>query len=387
MFFNIQKKLDNRFAENIPLTSSYWFNCDEGWHSIQNPKCKIALVKGYCFDDCDFVTELINDPTPKHNGNFCLIYVNHNDEIIITHDAERSFPLFQTENSIGVIGIDPSTKINANTFVIIKNKIIKNKFFNTYNIKNNITLDGAANIILEILIPKFNWLKNNKIKPAFFFSGGVDTLTCLALLDYCGIDYKLLLEEHYDYDKFSINFRDDLTSNQKYWGYKQLNYYNKPCTIITGAMGDENFMRGPATIKFLLEYYKVNIFHILKPSDYHYNYFYREYNKKIFDTHLEPRLQIYTKDYKKLCDKIIDCNLNDHQHWHIGETISFTPFKDLNILSTVLSMDYSSIEKQITNAVLQKRIIEMASPKMLKYLTQQKNTSLSTLWQLIQDLK
>jgi hypothetical protein len=387
MFFKISSECDTRFAENIPLTDEYWFNCDEGWQQITNYNCKIGFYKGYCFDHCDFIDELITDPTPKHNGNFCLVYVNNNNEIVVTHDKERSFPLFQDGKAIGVIGLSKNTKITADNFIIINDDIVKNKLKLKYNFQDKLTLDEAAQQILEILLEKFTWLKNNCIKPKLFFTGGIDSLVCLAILHYCNIDYELLQENHYYLNKFSLNFKKEMFSNSTYWGYKQINYYNKPNMSITGAMGDENFMRGPTTIKLLLEYYKINIDNILKPSHYHYEYFNRNYNKEIFNSNLEPKFKIYTKDYKKLCEKIIDINLNDHQHWHIGQTLSFTPFKDLNILSTVLSVNYFDIEKQITDAALQKRIIELVAPEMLKYLNQQKNPTSTTLLQVIQDFK
>ena len=108
MFFTVSTREDSRFPVNYKLTEKYTLNCDEGWQLITNDKSKIAVFKGYSFDDYN---NLFDDPTPKHNGNFCLIYVNLNGEIIITHDAERSFPLWFNETSYGNIDIEQGTFI------------------------------------------------------------------------------------------------------------------------------------------------------------------------------------------------------------------------------------------------------------------------------------
>jgi hypothetical protein len=74
--------------------------------------------------------------------------------------------------------------------------------------------------------------------------------------------------------------------------------------------------------------------------------------------------------------------MNDHQHWHLGHTTTFTPFKDAEILRTVLSMDADSLLRQIANAELQKKIIQKAAPELLQYLSPLKNETLKSIWQL-----
>jgi hypothetical protein len=381
MFFTVSTQKDERFPVNYTLTEKYVLNCDDGWQSIHNDKCKVAFFKGYSFEDYD---DLFDDPTPKHNGNFCLIYVNLNDEIIITHDTERSFPLWNNITVIGNIGVPKNNRVHAETYLKIKsNSIDTIKFPIKYVINKNISESDAVDIIYNNLVTKFSWLKNNcYVVPNIFFTGGIDTLLCLAMLRHLQIDHNLIMQEYLEYDKFTTSFGYEFL-NKEYWGYRQIHYWKHPSLLISGGMGDENFLRGPYNIHLLLQNRGLNLLDIIKENDYHYEYF---TNPKNLNIKFDSKLQLYTKNKTKLYEKLIEINLNDHQHWHIGNTLTFTPFKDINILTTILSMNDEDIERQMMDAALQKKIIAKVAPDLLKYLSSQKNTSYSMLWKLYKDL-
>jgi hypothetical protein len=381
MFFLISTHHDSRFPVNHTLTEKYILNCDDGWQKITNEKCKVAWFKGYSFEDYNC---LFDDPTPKHNGNFCLIYVNLNDEIIITHDKERSFSLWNNIISFGNIGLPMNKVVHANTYLkIAQTAVDVIEFPVNYTVGKNLSEDDAIEIIYDILVNKFNWLKNNcKTTPQIFFTGGIDTLLCLAMLRHLKIDHNLIMNEYITYDKFMSNFHTTF-NNKKYWAYRQIHYWTNPTWLVTGSMGDENFLRGPFNINLWLLSRGLKIADIIKNSDYHYTYFSKPENLEI---NFDAKLKLYTKDKIKLCDKIIKINLNDHQHWHLGNTLTFTPYKDINILTTILSMNDEDIKKQMMDANLQKKIIAKVAPDLLKYLSLQKNTSYSKLWELYKDL-
>jgi len=382
MFFTVSTREDSRFPVNYKLTEKYTLNCDEGWQLITNDKSKIAVFKGYSFDDYN---NLFDDPTPKHNGNFCLIYVNLNGEIIITHDAERSFPLWFNETSYGNIDIEQGTFIAANSYLKISSNSFDSINFNIKNIiNNNLCEDDAVDIIYNNLVTKFTWLKNNcPVTPNIFFTGGIDSLLCLSMLRHLDIKHNLLMHEYIEYDQFSLNFYNIFEDLNYYWGYSQIHYWNTPSWLISGSMGDENFLRGPLNIHLLLQNRGLKIQDVLQKNAYHYEYFTKPSN---INLQIDSKLKFYTKNKAMLYEKIIEINLNDHQHWHIGNTLTFTPFKDISILTTILSMSDADIEKQMMDASLQKKIIAKAAPQLLKYLSKQKNTSYSTVWELYKDL-
>jgi hypothetical protein len=379
MFFLITTHLDERFPVNHQLTEKYTLNCDDGWQLIANEKCKVAWFKGYSFED---YSSLFDDPTPRHSGNFCLIYVNLHDEIIITHDKERSFPLWNNIFAFGNIGLPKDNRVFANTYLkIVSNNVNNIVFPIKYSIGENLSEDDAVEKIYDNLVTKFTWLKNNSF-PQIFFTGGIDTLLCLAMLRHLQIDHDLIMQEHLQYDKFTTSFGYEFL-NKEYWGYRQIHYWTQPSMLVSGGMGDENFLRGPYNIHLLLQSRGLKVKDIIKENDYHYEYF---TNPKNLNIKFDSKLQLYTKNKTKLYEKLIEINLNDHQHWHIGNTLTFTPFKDINILTTILSMNDEDIERQMMDAALQKKIIAKVAPDLLKYLSLQKNTSYSMLWKLYKDL-
>lgn len=387
MFFLISNLADTRFPCNFKLTETFWLNSDEGWLRLSDN----FYFKGYCMELFDH-NDLISDPTPRHSGNFVAVFVK-NDTIFITHDKERSFPLYQdvANNIIGNIGLSKTKIINSNNLVSIlpNGNIIQNTIKIPYSFGNEINIDDAVEIIYEKLIKHFTWLKNNcLVVPKIFFTGGIDTMLCLAMLRNLDINHELLTYEYYDLDHFTCKFRYQISQN---WCYNQIHHWKNNSWLISGAMGDETFLRGPGAINLILMNRKKTMTEFIKKNDYHYQYFNNDKNLKIYaDQQNDQKLKIYTKDIKYLRKKIVETNLNDYQHWHLGNTITFTPFKDISILTTILSMDDNSLDLQMADAQLQKKLVAKAAPELLKYLMPQKNididSSISTLWELYKDL-
>ena len=70
---------------------------------------------------------------------------------------------------------------------------------------------------------------------------------------------------------------------------------------------------------------------------------------------------------------IVNRNKNDYQHWHLENTMTFTPFKDTSITETILQ---SSVEQLISNAqdaTIQNKLIEKLDPRKLKFRSKWKN--------------
>jgi len=387
MFFLISDLADLRFPCNFKLTENRWLNSDEGWMRLSDN----FYFKGYCMESFNY-TDLMDDPTPRHFGNFAAIFVQDNN-IVITHDRERSFPLYHdiVTNAVGNIGLSQNNKIGSNSLVSILSNgdIIQNFIKIPYSFDNELTIDNAVEIIYEKLIKHFTWLKNNcPVVPKIFFTGGIDTMLCLAMLRNLDIAHDLLVCEHYDLDHFTSKFRYQISQN---WGYAQIHHWNNDSWLISGAMGDETFLRGPSAINMILMNRGKNIAELIKNSDYHYQYFNADKNLKIYtEQQNDPKLKIYTKNINHLYKRIVEINLNDYQHWHLGKTITFTPFKDISILTTILSMDNNSLDLQMADAQLQKKLIAKAAPELLKYLMPQKNidadSSIATVWELYKDL-
>ena len=81
----------------------------------------------------------------------------------------------------------------------------------------------------------------------------------------------------------------------------------------------------------------------------------------------------------------LNVNLNDHQHWHLDNTLTFTPLKDLEITKIMLRMPQEDIVAQIFDGMISKELIRRNFPDLLQFVNRHKNVSnQTTLWRLYQ---
>ena len=65
--------------------------------------------------------------------------------------------------------------------------------------------------------------------------------------------------------------------------------------------------------------------------------------------------------------------VNDFQHWHLGNTLTFTPLRDIEIFKTLLRLDTDTAIKQIVNSEISFELIARNNPDLLNYLSPKKN--------------
>jgi hypothetical protein len=65
--------------------------------------------------------------------------------------------------------------------------------------------------------------------------------------------------------------------------------------------------------------------------------------------------------------------LNDHQQWHLDNTITFTPLKDIRITNLLLRLSYNNIFGQIVDAAISKELVNRNCPQLLRHLETHKN--------------
>ena len=70
------------------------------------------------------------------------------------------------------------------------------------------------------------------------------------------------------------------------------------------------------------------------------------------------------------------CNIvaNDWQHWHLGNTLTWTPLRDLEIFKILLRLPLSHAINQIMNSEFSQFLIERNTPGATRFLSDQKNT-------------
>ena len=384
MFFKIAAQNLDRFMFNYRLNDVYWLNCDAGWTDIST-KYGVAYIKGYCHErafDTNFAEELFEDTEPRFTGNFLAVLARSSGTIDITNDTTRSTPLWRDATSVGNIDIEGENVWATNT-VSITNEIKEQDWDNItpHNVPA-CNFNDAVDQIDNILTEKFTWLKDNGKNIKIFYTGGIDTLLCISYLRKLGIQHELVTAEHYDYDKFTCNFDKDI---KKHWGYTQMHHWREPTYFVTGAYGDEFFLRGPTTANLILTHFDIDILQLLKPNHYHYHYFREQEKLDIYAQQKQnSEIQKIVTNKKEVSDYIVGMCMNDHQHWHLGNTLTFTPFKDTQILAIMLEMQKNDIVESVLDARMQRELIGRNNSELLQYLDQYKNQGRSGMLQMIE---
>jgi hypothetical protein len=383
MFFKISPDQDRRFPVQYALPNKLWLNVDAGWTELDSEH-GIVYWKGYCYQypiSRTLADYLFQNPTPGLSGNYVAILVGKDGVIHVTHDDCRSTPLWINSDQLGNIGFEGSP-VWTDTVCTFHNRVIVQEKYDAigHATDQNLTFSDAVDLIHLRLTQHFQWLKKQRRPVRVFYSGGIDTLTCIAYLRAMDINHELITGEHYDYDKFTTEFSDELSH---YWGYKQIHHWRESCFLVSGSPGDEYFMRGPSQCDLMLMHQGQEIKDILQPSDYHYDYFQSEAKIRLYQQQrADFKMQSIAKDRQLVCRQIIDMALNDHQHWHLGNTITFTPFRDLQILKTVLRLNKPVLERNMADATVQKALVERNDPELLQFLQPQKNQSRTATYQL-----
>ena len=385
MFFKIAPQNLDRFMFNYRLNDTYWLNCDAGWTDIST-KYGVAYIKGYCHErafDTNFAEELFEDLEPRFTGNFLAVLARSSGTIDITNDSTRATPLWRDATSVGNIDIADGINVWATNTVSITNEIKEQDWDNItpHNVPAcnfNDALDQIDNILTE----KFTWLKDTGKNIKIFYTGGIDTLLCISYLRKLGIQHELVTAEHYDYDKFTCNFDKDI---KNHWSYTQMHHWREPTYFVTGACGDEFFLRGPATANLILTHFGINILQLVKSNHYHYHSFQDQEKLDIYNAQRQdPAITAILTNKKELSDWIVGMCMNDHQHWHLGNTLTFTPFKDTRILAIMLEMQKNDIAECVADAKMQRELIRRNNANLLQYLDQYKNQGRTGMLQMIE---
>ena len=358
MFFSLSKDKDLRFPNHDQFGS--WYFChDDGWTNNGN-----TWFKGY------------DHPEAGHGNylKFCL----DKDIIKLEHDRLRSCPLWW-DSSIPMLTnlIGTGSQIWADETITIGNLNLINSKTDVYgNISlDTLTMDCVVENVCNNLKKKASALNSiDSQSKKLFVTGGIDTLTLLALIKNLDIDCEIIDYEHFEYDYFTNNNLKDIRNQN--WAYQQIHHWRTPTILITGSCGDEFMFRGPYTIAIWAAWHDINMEKLLTNSEgYHVGYFNKPVNLNIFKDYYYRRNEIKSKYPEKidLIKQILNANVNDHQHWHLGNTTTWTPFKDIELTKLVLRLDPVDLLTQIIDAKINKNIIERLWSPGLQLISTTKN--------------
>ena len=163
----------------------------------------------------------------------------------------------------------------------------------------------------------------------------------------------------------------------QFWAYRQIHHWNHPGFILTGSQGDEYFLRGPTAIAMIMSWHDVNFLSNLNQnsSAYHHWYFTKPANLRIFMDAWQNRQQLKEQypTWTKLADQVINILINDHQHWHLGQTLTWTPQKDLDIARWALCLGPDDLIQNSLHGTLVRHCALRLDPNSLAAVTRFKN--------------
>lgn len=384
MWFKVSKEQDPRFPAQYILSNTYWLNADDGWQEIHT-LYGFAYIKGYCFErgiNHVLAEELFENPIPRYTGSFVAVLAYKDGRVVITNDTTRATPLYRDDANLSVGNLCMQTYENvwSDAYVEIAQHIQEHRWNAVPVPKPTRLFDSVVDEIHNLLCAKFNWLAMNHDIVRVFYSGGIDTLTCISYLRALHVPFELVTAEHFDLDDFVVYNDSEIRS---YWGYNQIHHYRRPTIFVTGACGDEYFMRGPATANIMLMHLGKSMQQVLAPNHYHYLYFQGLEKSQLYDKQ-SKNIEILKaiKNRQTTNDYILRMCINDHQHWHLGNTITFTPFKDLELLRLTLELDEQNILSAIVDASIQRALIHKNEPALIDFLAKNKNQDRSGIMRL-----
>lgn len=364
MFFSISAHQHDNFSSHWKI-GNLCIDTDSGW-SVQQRGSQTLIYKGYTDQG-----RLDQQLDYVGLGNFCVIAVDaENKTVAIRSDRYRSFPIYY-ENQQQITNLQELKNTAWTDSVltcdfdlnIVENKIDVIGPIDSSELDYQTALDTVDNMLLT---KTKNFVANNDLPLKVYLSGGADSMLVYSYLVKAGATVELIDYFHLEHDYF---WRANSNLIRKNWAYSQIHHWREPCVLSSGAPGDEFLLRSPTTANLFLKRNGLSIPALLEQhrDSYHYDYFSMEKHQKIFRE--QEHTTQDTSDWS-LCNIVA----NDWQHWHLGNTLTWTPLRDLEIFKIILRLPLDRAIGQILNSDFSKTLIERNFPGGTKYLSDKKNT-------------
>ena len=358
MFFHIS----DQHQENYPChwhMGSFHVSTDQGWQLEQVGTAQV-LYKGYADreDLSNLLLDVMLQTAPHISGNFCALVMVDNTLTIQT-DRYRSFPIYISNQSINnLIPAERTAWSDSMITVHSDMAVTENKF----NIVGHAWLPtSTVDQIDQLLTDKIKrFASHNQLPLRVFLSGGVDTLLLYSYIRRLDIPHEMVWNLHTDLDYFYLANSADI---KQHWGYRQIHHWCEPCVLVSGTPGDEFMLRSPVTANQYLLKNGTSIPRLLatNPDCLHHAY---------FSKHVELFKGQQSATAPELCNTVV----NDWQHWHLGNTLTWTPLRDLELFKLFLALPYTQAVAQIMNSDVSRELIERNVPGLTRALSDQKNS-------------
>jgi len=389
MFFKLAKQPEQNFPNQYQL-GSLILNTDNGWHRVRLDH-KIFVYKGYLENAAWSAEFLLSIQDHQQRGNFTVFCFDTDTlQISIYTNQWRGFLMwYEPQQWLSNLDRSSHTVWNDSTVVIEPDlSMIETKIDiigDTYH--DQIDL-ARAKIDLDAIIDERvrGFLISNQLPLKVFCSGGVDSTLVWSYIKQHTQDYELILENRIQWDEFWCRNQKKIT--REFWAYQQIHHWLEPCVLTSGAPGDEFMFRSPTTVNLWCMYHDIDIFDLLRDSTaLHHGYFMQEKHQKLFaqqhqDRSLDAVMALSMPEFSRYLLNIIS---NDCQHWHLGNTLTFTPLRDLRIFKTLLRLSPGDLTPQILNSSISRQLIADNDQSLLAVMSDIKNVgeSLANMSSLI----
>lgn len=387
MFFSLEQQANTDFPNHYSL-GKLIFNTDNGWcHATVDGK--IFVYKGY-LETTNWSPVVLRDiEDHQHLGNF----------LVCCFDPGTGVVDFYTNQWRGfLIWADPGTRIsnlyhgshtiwNDSTVSIDQDLIVgevKTDIIGFTDLlrQNRQKVEDAIDSRLSLRVS--NFLTHNTLPLRVFCSGGVDSTLVWSYVAKHTNDFELVLENRIQWDHFWCRNKRLLQKN--FWGYKQIHHWLEQCVLTSGAPGDEFMLRSPTTINLWCMYHGIDIFDWLGDGDCLHGEYFKKHHQLFHQQHQDRSLDnVMRLDWKDFVRYLCNIVVNDCQHWHLGNTLTFTPLRDLEIFKLFLSLPVDELKAQILHSEVSRGLIARNDPRLLSVLSDVKNVgeSLSNLCQMV----
>ena len=350
MFFCIStvQHQPSQYLSEENAVGNFFLQTDKGWKRHDN-----IFYKGYCLEG-RLSEKVKNKDFVSVKGNYAIIDL---DDPAIYYDDCRSFPIFHNESILTNIATENTQQVWLDSDVFYRNG-----WSSVFNSNKNIKFDPSKQLYSFDYMVDFvcdymaKCVQNLDVELPIYVanSNGVDSTIVRSALDYVGKTYKLV---------------ESTKDTEELWGYRQLHYSSTPHIQATGYCGDEILLRNPQYVQWLLEPYGIDLAQEYDKHKHTYmlGFFNKNYREKIKKSTYDCSTR------QKSFDHVKSWVSNDYQMWHIDDVLTFTPFRNKDLIEIQMYADTDALIRQCVHADLSKEIIKKLNPKNLQFLSANKN--------------
>lgn len=347
---------------------------DHGWHHTWDAEGQDIWYKGYLdqWHLADKVQEIVACVHNHHTGNYCVIHMCGHS-VMIRHNPIRTFPLWYNEDAITnlcelehMVGADCTCQVDPD--MQVTTQLAHALADQPHTELTFAEVCDRVHAILDVKVATF--LQHNPLPLKMFLTGGVDTALLYAYVKAHTDSYDLVNCLHWDLDEFVC---DNIGKLAKYWAYTQIHHWCEPTVLVSGAWGDELGCRSTGA-NMLLQHHGHDIRDLLQQPQYADAYqrdFYAMPNKQKDLAQLPNGSGL---SFTACMQKMLSIHINDHQHWHLGHTLTWTPLHDVEIFQTIANLCATDLCDQIMRASVQHELIRRLDPSVLTHVFAQKSS-------------